>query len=62
VKVYGGEDKFLPPALAAPLAFLELHNIWEEEEEEEEEEESRTEGGGHGVGVEEEEWVFVDRI
>ena len=55
VKVYGGEDQFLPPALAAPLAFLELQNIWEEEEEEEEEER-----GGHGADAGPEEWVFVE--
>ena len=38
-QVYGGEDMFLAPSLAAPLAFLEVQNIWAVEEEEEEEEE-----------------------
>ena len=39
-QVYGdkGEDMFLPPSLAAPLAFLEVGNVWGEDEEDEEEE------------------------
>ena len=40
-QVYGdkGEDMFLPPSLASPLAFLEVGNVWGEDEEDDEEEE-----------------------